>query len=66
MDTRKRSYKRKLEKLERLRRDLAKRIDTSYLRDDISSYIELEARYKDVMESMQKLKGRLSTSNMAK
>lgn len=54
MDTR--NLEKKLSKLEKVRRELARKIDESYLRDNVTEFLMLEERYERVMHSISTLR----------
>lgn len=66
MDTKYSFYRRKLQNLETLRDKIGKSMDSSYLRDNISDYLKLESRYKDVIETMSSLRKQLDALKLTK
>ncbi|PID32405.1 hypothetical protein CR970_00585 [Candidatus Saccharibacteria bacterium] len=53
-------YRTKLNKLERLRRDLARKLDRLYARDNISDFISLEKKYCRVIATMDRVRAMMS------
>lgn len=51
----KRNYLNKLRSLEKMRSDLARKIDESYERNSVSNAMYLEAQYRKVISAMAKI-----------
>lgn len=49
-------YRNRLQRLERIRAEVARRMDSSYLRDNISDFMSLEQRYARIIDTMNKVR----------
>lgn len=49
-------YRNRLQRLEHIRQDIAHRMDTSYLRDNISDFMSLEQKYAAIISAMNKIR----------
>jgi hypothetical protein len=56
MVTRPSRFEKKLQTLERMRRDVEKKLDRSYLQNNISELLALEERYEAIVYKINKLK----------
>lgn len=58
-------YRKKLLKLEKLRQELSRKLDKAYLRSNIKDFTDLEMRYQNVVNRIEKLQTKLQYLNMS-
>jgi chaperonin cofactor prefoldin len=49
-------FEKKLQTLERMRRDIEKKLDRSYLQNNISELLDLEEKYETIVYQISKLR----------
>lgn len=65
METELTSSEKKLHILERMRRDIANKIDESYLQNNISNLLALEKKYEVIIDRISRARVRMSIRNRA-
>jgi len=65
METELTSSEKKLHILERMRRDIANKIDESYLQNNISNLLALEKKYEVIINRISRIRVRMSIRNRA-
>jgi len=65
METELTSSEKKLHFLERMRRDIANKIDESYLQNNISNLLALEKKYEVIINRISRIRVRMSIRNRA-
>lgn len=63
MGTNRKRFEKKLQNLERIRRDIAKKLDTSYLQNNVSDLLALEEKYERIMYQISRINVLLETRN---
>lgn len=63
MVTRPKRFEKKLQTLERMRRDIEKKLDRSYLQNNVSELLALEEKYESIIHRINRIKSLLSNTN---
>jgi len=63
METKLTRTEKKLHILERMRRDIANKIDESYLQNNVSNLLALEKKYELIMNHISRIKVRIGIRN---
>ena len=63
MVTRPTRFEKQLQTLERMRRDIEKKLDTSYLQNNVSELLALEENYETTIHKINRVKNLLANRN---